>query len=88
MSRQTIKELRLKDAMASLVASPNFVEFIEALRELKEGAVSYAVQHTTVRDQRETLAAMGEIRAYSDIIGIYEAHREPVANQVVGEQEG
>ena len=87
MSRQSEKELRLRDAMADLCRDPRFEEFISTLRDMKEGAVAYAVQHTTVRDQRESLAALGEVRAYSDIISLYEAHREPVANQVVVEQQ-
>lgn len=69
--------------MRDLVQDPRFGEFVNAIRELKEGAVAYAVSHTTVRDQRESLAALGEVRAYSDIISIYEAHLQPVANQLV-----
>jgi hypothetical protein len=88
MSRQSEKELRLRDAMSSLVSNENFQVFMETIQELKDGAVDYAVGHTTVRDQRESLAALGEVRAYTDILAIFRAHREPVANQVVGEQEG
>jgi hypothetical protein len=88
MSRQSEKELRLRDAMRDLVQDPRFQVWMEALRELRESAVGYMIDHTTVKDQRESLAAVGEVRCYDTIWQVYEAHREPVANQVVGEQEG
>jgi hypothetical protein len=73
--------------MESLVANPNFEHFVDALREMKDGAVAYAVSHTTVRDQRESLAALGEVRAYSDIISLADAHRSPVENQLVEQEQ-
>lgn len=83
MNRQAEKQERLRAAMESLVANPNFEEFIDELRTMKDASILYAVSHTTVRDQRESLAALGEVRAYLDIIDAYEAHRAPVDNRVV-----
>jgi hypothetical protein len=83
MSRQSEKELRLRQAMEGLLMDPRFHEFIGAIRELKDGAVEYAVAHTTVRDQRETLAALGEVRAYQDILSLADAHMNAVEHQLV-----
>lgn len=62
--------------MSTLLPNPNFHEFIDAIRELREGAVMYAVTHTAVKDQRESLAALGEVRAYTDIIGIVDSYMQ------------
>lgn len=83
MSRQSEKELRLRQAMEALLPDPRFHVFVDTIRELKEGAIAYAVQHTTVRDQRESLAALGEVRAYSDIISLADAHMNAVEHQLV-----
>jgi len=63
MSRNTDNQDTLRGAMSTLLPNPNFHEFIDAIRELREGAVMYAVTHTAVKDQRESLAALGEVRA-------------------------
>lgn len=71
---------RLRAAMASLVQNTNFHEFMDTIAELREGAVSYAVLHSTVEGDRKTIAALGEVAAYDDILDVYRSHIEPVAN--------
>ena len=80
-----LKLARLKAAMSSLVQNPNFVEFMGTLTDLREGAIAYAVSHTTVRDQRETLAALGEVRCYDDILDVYRSHLEPEPTEAKAE---
>jgi len=81
MSRNTETQETLRGAMSTLLPNPNFRDFIDALRQLREGAIMYAVSHTTVKDQREALAALGEVRAYSDIIDIVDSHENGKANE-------
>ncbi len=78
MNRQTQKEEALRGAMASLLPNPNFRHFLDAIRELREGAVSYAVSNTSVASDRECCAALGEVRAYSDILDIATAHESAI----------
>ncbi len=87
MTRQQLKEAQLRQAMESLIQYPPFASFISTLREQKEAAIAYAVSHTSVKDERETLAALGEIRTYSDIIAIYDAHSQAVEHQLVEDQQ-
>lgn len=76
MSRHSEKQEALQGAMASLLPNTNFQEFLEVLRDLREAAVAYAISHDTIKDQRNTLAALGEVRAYDDILGIAKAHEQ------------
>jgi len=78
---------RLKAAMATLIANTNFEAFIELVDELKDEAFFEAVSKDSVKDQRLSLAALGEARALNDIIGIYENFREQIRNAVDKEQE-
>lgn len=81
MSRNSETQEPLRGALSTLLPNPNFRQFIDALRELREGAVMYAVSHTAVKDQRETLAALGEVRAYSDIIDIVDSYESGKSNE-------
>lgn len=77
---------KLVEAMTPLVLLPAFQAFIETLRQSKDGAVQYMVDHTTVSTQRESLAAAGEVRAYLTIIQDYEAKREQLEAQIAEQQ--
>lgn len=65
---------RLRGAMASLIPNSNFTEFMRTVQELREQAVTYAVNHQTLADERKTIAALGEIAAYDDILAVYRQH--------------
>lgn len=69
------KRQRLIEAMTPLVGLPQFAEFIDTIRELRDVATENAVRPETLKNQRTTLAAAGEVRAYLDIIAIYEAYK-------------
>ena len=70
------------DAMAPLVLLPKFQEWIETLRATKDAAVQYLVHTDTVKNERECMAALGEVRAYSTIIEVYEGQREQLEAQM------
>ena len=87
MTRQEHKEAQLRQAMECLLRDTRFQVYLDAIRELKEGAVAYAVQHTTVRDEREYLAAVGEVRAYADILAVAESHMQAIEHGLVEEKQ-
>lgn len=64
------KAQSLQAAMADLIHDPRFQTFCDALKELREQAVAFAVTHDSVKDQRATIAALGEVRAYDDILAV------------------
>lgn len=76
MTRQQEKEQRIKDALIDLARDPRFFSFMEALRDMREGAVQYMTTHTTVKDEREMLAAVGEVRCFDTILAAHDAALE------------
>jgi len=78
---------KLIEAMTPLVLLPAFQNWIEVLRQNKDGAVQYMVDHTTVSSQRESLAACGEVRAYLTIISDYEAQRQQLEQKIAEQQQ-
>jgi len=85
--RMEARNERIKAAMATLIANTNFKVFIELLHELKDEAFLEAVSKDSVKDQRLSLAALGEARALNDIIGIYENFRDQLQNNLATESE-
>lgn len=63
---------RVQAAMTPLVGDPRFVEFIDLVRELQDEAVSFSVTDDCIKSDNSLYAALGEVRAYRDIIGIFE----------------
>jgi hypothetical protein len=63
---------QIKAAMLGLVLDTRFQQFIDLLRDQREGAVRDACLDTVVKCQRSSLAAVGEIRAYTTLIETYE----------------
>lgn len=78
---------RLLEAMTPLVLLPSFQAWIETLRQTKDSAVQYMVHHSAVSNERESLAAIGEVRAYLAIIQDYEAQKEVLEQQMKAEVE-
>lgn len=72
---------RLIEAMTPLVLLPAFQAYIQQLREMKDEAVRYMVDHTAIANERESLVARGEVRAYLAIIQDYESKREQLEQQ-------
>ena len=72
---------RLIEAMTPLVLLPAYQKWIEEVRLMKDEAVRYMVDHTAIANERESLVARGEVRAYLAIIQDYESKREQLENQ-------
>ena len=63
---------KLQAAMYRLVGNDAFQEFIDQVRELQRNAMLDLINDAVVKDERLSLAAVGEIRAYEMIAGLYE----------------
>jgi len=63
---------KLQQAMFRLVGNDAFQEFIEQVRELQRNAMLDLINDAVVKDERLSLAAVGEIRAYETIASLYE----------------
>jgi hypothetical protein len=68
----TDKFSRLRHAMFSLVGNDNFQDFIDELREMQHSTMIDLCSDIVVQNERMTLASTGELRAYSQIIGMYD----------------
>lgn len=68
----TEKFSRLRHAMFSLVGNDNFQDFIDELREMQHSTMIDLCSDLVVQNERMTLASTGELRAYSQIIGMYD----------------
>lgn len=71
MTRQQEKDQQLHDAILELSMDPRFSVFMDTVRDMREDAVCYMVDHTSVKDQREVLAAAGEVRCFDRIFYAY-----------------
>jgi len=63
---------RLRQAMFRLIGNGAFQDFVEELREMQHSTMIDLCADAVVKDERMTLAATGELRAYSQIIGLYD----------------
>lgn len=72
--------LRIRHAMANLVGNPEFAEFINVIREQREIAIEDACAERVVANERTSLAAIGEVRAYKSIIAVYDEYVAQVAD--------
>jgi hypothetical protein len=78
---------KLIASMTPLVLLPEFQEFIEQVRQMKDYTVESMVHSTTVASERESLALVGEIRAYLWFIETAKAQREQLEAQAKAAQE-
>jgi hypothetical protein len=70
------RDRQLRVAMAELVRDPRFEHFINHLRDQREAAINDACLDSVVANQRASMAAIGEIRAYSGIIAAYDDFKD------------
>ena len=63
---------RLRHSMFRLVGNDAFADFIEEMREMQHSTMIDLCSDSVVKDERMTRAATGELRAYSQIIGLYD----------------
>lgn len=64
--------LMIQMAIAQLSLDDRFRLFMEQLEEMKDNALSEAVGNNAVGNHAVLAAYMGEIRAYTDILAVYE----------------
>lgn len=90
-SLRRLSEKEIEDAMIPLCLSPDFENFIEAVRRMKDYSVQAYIHTDTIKSERESLAVRGEIRAYSWIIETFEANRQQLearAQSIEEQQQG
>ncbi len=75
-----LKQQRFQTAMGAMVADPRFVEFIDALRELRESAMDGLAECNNIASERVTLFAIGKIDTYKDIILMYDEAKNRAAD--------
>ena len=63
---------RLQNAMATLIGNEAFGAFIDELREQQRTAVLDACNDKVIANERLSMAAIGEIRAYEAVIAMYD----------------
>lgn len=68
----TEKFSNLRHTMFGLVGNDNFQNFIDELREMQHSTMIDLCSDAVVQNDRMTLASTGELRAYSQIIGLYD----------------
>lgn len=73
------RDRRIGDAMKSLVGNQNFDLFMESIREQREIAILDACNDVVVQSQRASMAAIGEIKCYTNILDLYDAAQSQAA---------
>jgi pantoate kinase len=71
-AQRKARDLRYRNAVANLAMNPHFTAFMELLREYREAAIREGLMADTVASERANLAAKGTVRAYTEILDIYE----------------
>jgi transcription elongation factor Elf1 len=66
------RNAQLRSAMAGLIQDTRFQQFIDLLRDHREGSVRDSCTDAVVKCQRLSLAAVGEIKAYTNLIDVYD----------------
>lgn len=63
---------RLKVSVQRLMANDAFQDFIESLREIQHNTMLDLMSDAVVKEDRLTVASLGELRAYEAIINLYD----------------
>lgn len=63
----------LRAAILPLVGDPRFQDYMQVIEDLKEKALDDATTFDSVNSARATVAALGTVRAYKEIIAIHES---------------
>jgi len=73
--QEAFRQRAIAEAMSQLIPNTNFQQFIGVLREQREVVVEDLCRDDGVRDERTTMALIGELRALKNIIGVYDEYR-------------
>ena len=63
---------RLKVSVQRLMANDAFQDFIESVREIQHNTMLDLMSDAVVKEDRLTVASLGELRAYEAIINLYD----------------
>lgn len=81
------RQRRLKESMFTLLGDERFQNFIGLVRELRDECYRYAITNDAIKDSRLTTAALGESRAFNDILAIAENYHGQLEQQIEEERE-
>jgi hypothetical protein len=70
------KQELLDNSLKQLTTHPAFIEFVDAIKQMKESAIVAAVSEKTFKTPYRTVGALGEVRAYVDILNLVEDYRQ------------
>lgn len=75
------KNRRIQAAMFPLIADPRFIAFMDTVEELKEESIEFAVNHDSAKEERVCLAALGEVRAYKNLLAIFDGYQDQLSQE-------
>ncbi len=67
------RALQIRAAMTDLAHDSRFTAFIDQCKSDREAVMIDLCNDAVVKDQRASMAAVGEIRCYTNIISMYES---------------
>lgn len=74
--KETIRLQVIAEAMSQLIPNQNFQQFIGVIREQREVVIEDLCRDDIVKDERATLALIGELRALKGVIAVYDEYRK------------
>ena len=74
--------------MQSLIGTPAFDDFIDEVRLMRDAAMLDACSDKVVANERLSLAALGEVRAYTGLIDCYDSYKESLDQRVPASEVG
>jgi hypothetical protein len=81
-------EKRIRAAMLPLVGEPHFEAFIAQIRQQREISVEDACRDAVIANERSHLAAIGEVRCYTNVLAIYDdlVANRPLESEAVDQE--
>lgn len=74
--KEVLRQQVIAEAMSQLIPNQNFQEFVGVIREQREVVIEDLCRDDSIKDERATLALIGELRALKNIIAIYDQYRK------------
>jgi hypothetical protein len=71
----TEKRELVSESLRQLGGDPRFQSFLEAVQTMRNEAIRAACADKVLRSRGKTVAALGEIRAYEDILALAEENK-------------
>lgn len=71
--QKALRQQQIHNSIIGLATDPRFRDFIEMIEDQKEISMEDALNDRVISNERLTLAALGEVRCYKNIISTYDA---------------